>query len=178
MRARRTTLTLLGLALVASSLLACNFVERQFLRQLATATPVAALTSLAADTLPPATATPVPPRATRAARTPTAPVTQTPEPASSVAAEAAASVRACAFVPGVSTPAVMPPDVLAASTPTPYPLPTLPPNSSVDASVTAQQLHVYQQLWDAVNTTYVYPDFRGHDWRQIQSAGVKRPQQQ
>jgi carboxyl-terminal processing protease len=172
MRARRSSLGLLGLGLIAASLLACNFVERQFLPQ-PTASPVATLTPFAADTLPGATDTPVAPRATPVApratpaarRTPTARPTGTAQPASSPSA--AAAVRACAFVPGRSTPAVMPPDVLAAYTPTPYPPPALPTNSPVDASVTAQQLKVYQQLWDAVNTTYVYPDFRGHDWKAI-----------
>lgn len=161
MRARRLVLSLLGLALISASLLACNFVERQLFPQPPTALPLQSLTPDSAETLtgkPPARATPAP------RRTPTARPARTARPSSS---PAAAGVRACGFIPGRSTPAVMPPEVLAAYTPTPYPMPALPTNTPVDASVTARQLRVYQQLWDVVNTTYVYPDFRGHDWNAI-----------
>jgi carboxyl-terminal processing protease len=160
MHTRRAPLGLLGLALVAGTLLACNFVERQFQPLLPTASrtetlpPSATLTPAASETLPAATATPPP-----------APPTGTGEAVASPTA--LAGVRACSYIPGRSTPAVMPPDVLAAYTPTPYPMPALPTNTPVDAAITSRQLRVYQQLWDAVNTTYVYPDFRGHDWKAI-----------
>lgn len=61
----------------------------------------------------------------------------------------------------------MPPDVLAAYTPTPYPLPTLPANTPADAATTAKQLRIYQQLWNIVNEEYVYADYNGHDWKAI-----------
>jgi carboxyl-terminal processing protease len=61
----------------------------------------------------------------------------------------------------------MPPEVMAAATPTPFPTPTLPApaSSPVDASTKAQQLKVFQEIWNRVNTDYVYRDFNGLDWK-------------
>ncbi len=61
----------------------------------------------------------------------------------------------------------MPPEVLAAYTPTPFPAPTLPAAAAVDQATTGRQLKVYQQLWNTVNTDYVYRDFNGRDWKAI-----------
>lgn len=33
-----------------------------------------------------------------------------------------------------------------------------------DPSVTARHLRIFEQLWNTVNTQYVYPDFNGLDW--------------
>src|SRR5262245_49294523 len=83
------------------------------------------------------------------------------------AAVAQSGVRDCLYMPGVSVPAQMPPEVVNLSTPTPFPTPTLPAPTRVDASVTSRQLDVLSGLWNAVNDHYVYPDFRGHDWAAI-----------
>jgi carboxyl-terminal processing protease len=76
-------------------------------------------------------------------------------------------VRACLYVPGVSTPTSMPAAVLNAPTPTPYPTATLPAPTKMDAKTTAKQVRVYRGLWNAVNENYVYRDFRGRNWRAI-----------
>lgn len=79
----------------------------------------------------------------------------------------ASGVRLCAYVPGVSVSAQMPVEVVNAPTPTPFPTATPPPVTQVDADITARQLRVFRDLWRTVNDVYVYPDFRGHDWRAI-----------
>lgn len=76
-------------------------------------------------------------------------------------------VRACDYIPGLSSPAAMPPEVVQFVQPTPYPLPPLPPNTPVDSDTTALQLRVQQELWDIVNEQYVYEDFNGQDWEAI-----------
>jgi len=81
--------------------------------------------------------------------------------------QAQSNVRACLFVPGASTPAEMPPEVVNQVTPTPFPTATLPASTQVDASTTTRQLAVLNGLWNAVNDHYVYTDFRGHDWKAI-----------
>jgi carboxyl-terminal processing protease len=139
-----------------------------------------ALAALACNTLfPPATPTLTPVVAEKPTARPTAtpsriqrptPATAIPTftlPPSPTAEGAAGGVRECAYVPGVSRPAQMPPEVLAAPTPTPYPLPPLPANTTVDQATTDRQLRVYNDLWNTVNTEYLYPDFNGHDWKAI-----------
>lgn len=76
-------------------------------------------------------------------------------------------VRICDFVPGVSVPAEMPPEVTNPTEPTPYPLPTQPANQSVDQSTIDQQLALYQEIWNTVNTRYYDPAIRGVDWAAI-----------
>lgn len=76
-------------------------------------------------------------------------------------------VRNCLYVPGLSTPATMPEEVIVSVSPTPLPTPTLPSTASVDAATTARQLEVFDGLWNAVNDHYVYADFRGRDWAAI-----------
>ena len=81
----------------------------------------------------------------------------------------AGAARTCEFVPGVSVPAVMPPG-LGEPTPVP-PLPPveLPPNTTVDADVTAAQLDLYDQFTDDIENEYVYPDYNGADWPAIKA---------
>lgn len=76
-------------------------------------------------------------------------------------------VRNCLYVPGLSTPATMPEEVIVSVSPTPLPTPTLPSTASVDTATTARQLEVFDGLWNAVNDHYVYADFRGRDWATI-----------
>lgn len=84
-----------------------------------------------------------------------------------VGVQNATGVRDCLYVPGVSVPAQMPADVLALSTPTPFPTATPPSPTAVDAETTARQLGIFRGLWNAVNDHYVYTDFRGRDWNAI-----------
>ncbi len=141
---------------------------------------VLALAALACNTLfPPATLTPTPVVAEKPTARPTATPPRIQRPASATATPtlipppsptshgAAAGVRECAYVPGVSRPAQMPSEVVAAPTPTPYPLPPLPVNTTADQATTDRQLRVYNDLWNTVNTEYLYPDFNGHDWTAI-----------
>lgn len=117
------------------------------------------VTSVFATPTPQPTATPIPPTATH---------TPLPTPTATPGAQFnSAGVRLCYYVPGVSQVAQMPAEVLA--TPTPFEMPafTPPPNSSVDTSVTNQQLGVYRDLWKAVNDNYVYTDFNGKNWKEI-----------
>jgi carboxyl-terminal processing protease len=172
----RRSATLPLAAVLALTLLACNFVQQPFANWRPTSS---------SSRSPAVSATPLP---TRLALALTAtPRPSRPSPASTLAATATLppashadstevsptslpmieGVRPCGFVPGVSTPAVMPPEVLAAYTPTPYSSPTLPAGTAVDQATTDQQLKVYRQLWDTVNTEYVYRDFNGRDWKAI-----------
>jgi carboxyl-terminal processing protease len=110
-------------------------------------------------------ATPAP-TSTRVAATPSA----TLEPGTSPTAIPqvnAAGVRYCYYVPGVSVPAQMPPEVLATPTPFVEPTVTPPPTSTVDAATTQKQLDEFQQLWQDVKDNYVYTDYNGHDWNAI-----------
>jgi C-terminal peptidase prc len=107
------------------------------------------------------------PAATLADPRSTATPTLVPPSPSSTTEHATGGVRECAYVPGVSVPAQMPPEVVAAPTSPPYPLPPLPANTPVDKETTDRQLGVYQDLWNTVNTEYLYPDFNGHDWTAI-----------
>lgn len=131
--------------------------------------------SLACQTLfpPEATLTPLPTLTITASafitRTP-APTPlpgDTPVPTPIAPPPLISGVRACAYVPGLSVPASMPPEVLESVAPTPYPLPPLPPNTPVDSDTTDQQLRVRQELWEIVNEQYVYEDFNGQDWEAI-----------
>ncbi len=45
---------------------------------------------------------------------------------------------------------------------TPRPAASAQPTN--DAETTARHLRIFEQLWNTVNTQYVYPDFRGVDW--------------
>lgn len=76
-------------------------------------------------------------------------------------------MRVCDYIPGVSISADMSTLPVISATPTPYPLPELPPNTAVDASLTESQLQVFNDLWEVVHTEYLYRDFNGHDWNAI-----------
>jgi carboxyl-terminal processing protease len=138
-----------------------------------------ALAALACNTLfPPATPTPAPltTDAPTAQPVTTSTLEPTPTPASATATLTPSSpvtrpttggVRECAYVPGVSVPAEMPPEVVSAPTPTPYPLPPLPPNTPVAQALTDDQLLIFNDLWQTVNDNYLYADFNGRDWKAI-----------
>ena len=104
---------------------------------------------------------------------PPIPATRTPRPAPAPTLTPVPSqpeiliegVRACGYVPGVSTVAQMPSPLFI--TPTPYPTPTPPASVKVEAEVTRQQQTLFEQLWETVNRTYIYEDFNGHDWEAI-----------
>ncbi len=76
-------------------------------------------------------------------------------------------IRYCEYVPEVSVPAAMPPELINPPTPEPYPIPTLPATEPVDAKTTEQQLRIYRELWKTVDENYVYEDFQGRDWQAI-----------
>jgi C-terminal peptidase prc len=78
-------------------------------------------------------------------------------------------VRACAYVPGVSVAAQMPAEVLAQFTPTPYPLPTPPPNTARDPAAVQQQLDIFTEFANTIEQEYVYPDYRGVDWPEVRA---------
>ncbi len=80
---------------------------------------------------------------------------------------AVGTVRACDYVPGVSQPAVMPPEVLNPPPPPPPPPIVLPTPTPVPPETTAAQLDVFGGLWNAVSDHYVDPDFNGVDWNAI-----------
>lgn len=73
--------------------------------------------------------------------------------------------RACDHVPGVSVPAVMPPEVVnPPPPPPPDPLPPLPDPTSVSARTTQKQLAIFSRLWSIVDALYVDPALNGVDW--------------
>jgi carboxyl-terminal processing protease len=76
-----------------------------------------------------------------------------------------AAPRACDYVPGVSVPAVMPPEVVnPPPPPPPDPLPPLPAPSSVSSRTTRKQLSIFEGLWNLVADLYVDPATHGLDW--------------
>ena len=78
------------------------------------------------------------------------------------------AVRACDYVPGVSQPAVMPPEVVDPPDPPPPPPPDPPPDPTpVSAETTTRQIGTLNVLWNVVNDVYVYPDFNGVDWPEV-----------
>lgn len=79
-------------------------------------------------------------------------------------AERLPNARACDFVPGVSVPAVMPPEVLNPPPPPPPPPIVIPTPTPVPAATTAQQFAVFADLWNVVDDLYVDPLFGGVDW--------------
>ncbi|MCC6188297.1 MAG: PDZ domain-containing protein [Anaerolineales bacterium] len=153
----------LGLALLAASL-ACNTLFPGGTATLApppTASRAPAALPLTAAAAPSASPTSPLPTATRAVPT------RLPAPSHAPAAtlgSPVAGVRACAYVPGVSTPAVMPPTATSLGTPTPYPLGAPPANTPVDPQVTERQLRILDEFADTIESEYLYPDFNGLDW--------------
>lgn len=132
--------------------------------------------SLACQTLFPPEATPTPfptptftasPIVTATPAPTQRPGDNTPIPTPTAPQPLISGVRACDYVPGLSIPAAMPPEVVEFVAPTPYPLPPLPPNTPVDSEITDLQLRVQQELWEIVNEQYVYEDFNGQDWEVI-----------
>lgn len=121
---------------------------------------------------PPATAasdpTRTPARDTEPApATPVLEVTVVPGPTLTGPSFTDGGVRLCDYIPGVSIPAQMPPEVVNPPTATPFPTPTPPLAAPVDADQTDRQLRIFRELWSAVRDNYVYEDFRGRDWDAI-----------
>jgi carboxyl-terminal processing protease len=77
------------------------------------------------------------------------------------------AVRSCDYVPGRSTSAVMPPEVLNPPPPPTATLPALPTPASVPSATRDRQLGLFSALWNAVNDNYVDPQFNGQDWKGI-----------
>ena len=80
------------------------------------------------------------------------------------AALVSSAVRACDYVPGVSVPATMPPEVTDPTDPPPIPPDPPPGPTPVPPATTAAQLDVLNGVWNAVNENYVDPVFNGVDW--------------
>lgn len=76
-------------------------------------------------------------------------------------------VRACAYIPGTSSPATMPADAISTPASTPSQSLTPPAATAPDAKKIAAQMAVFNGLSKAVSDHYVYADFRGHDWKAI-----------
>ncbi len=100
--------------------------------------------------------------ATPAASLPT-PGTTTPAatapPSETIAAPGAPQHGTPATTPAATTP---PPTVIVVGNPTPAPTPA--PIVNVPRELTEKQLRVFDAFWNVVNTSYLYPDFRGVDW--------------
>lgn len=142
---RKFLISLAGLSLVFSGL-ACKTVTRVFI---------------------PPTKTPLPPTLTPTPTvTPSPTATATPSP-TPIPEFTSSGVRHCYYVPGVSQPAQMPPEVVAMPTPFIYPTITPLPQTKVSGGTIQRQLGLYRELWKAVNTNYVYTDFNGKDWKKI-----------
>jgi carboxyl-terminal processing protease len=138
--------------------------------------PIALLTVLAAtlacNTLLPQSATRRAPTATVVGQVTEPPATgrvPTRQPVDSPTPAPAVPIRTCAFVPGESLPAVMPPEVGQTLPATPLPPDVLPPNTAVDPDVTAEQLDLYHAFTADIESEYVYPDFNGADWPAIKA---------
>jgi carboxyl-terminal processing protease len=93
--------------------------------------------------------------------------------ASSASAPAPASVsvpttgeRACAWKPGDPV-ATMPDAVIAAPVPTPQPVGSPPPASTVDLDTTKKQIATLNALANTVTQKYIDPAFNGKDWSAI-----------
>jgi carboxyl-terminal processing protease len=162
---RRSRPWLWVLAALAAATLACNTLLPP--RTPAGGTP-------AGETEAPAT------RTQRPTRTPAAPGST--EPAATPAGDDWAppeGVRACAYDPAAGLVAEMPPAVVDALQPTPYPPAALPTNTPVEAAVTERQLGVFQELVDTITQEYIDPAFNGRDWpalveryRQVVAGGL------
>ena len=86
--------------------------------------------------------------------------------ASATASAPTTGERACAYKSGDPV-ATMPDDVVHAPVPSPTPLGSLPPTSSVDAATTKKQLATLDALANTVTQKYVDPKFNGKDWPAI-----------
>jgi len=121
---------------------------------------------LEATSTPNATRTPRPQRTPEVAPTLSVEITRV-TPSLDMPQFNANGVRMCHYIPGVSVPAEMPSEVVAAATPQPFPTPTPPAPTAVDEATTEAQLEVFREFWEAVRDNYVYEDFRGRDWEAI-----------
>lgn len=58
--------------------------------------------------------------------------------------------------------------------PAPSPTPQAALTNTVSITDTQMQLRVFRQLWDAVNTSYVYTNFNGLDWEKVRASQEAR----
>jgi C-terminal peptidase prc len=178
MRIKGSPIRILVFVVLFFSLMACR---------LLTGNP--AVTPSAVPAAQSGTASPTPPLAATTAREPQATAAgqktllpgSTPLPAQAGTAAPyvptynADGVRYCAYVPGVSQPAetgtapgsVPETDLETILTPVAYPTYTLPAPVPVDEALTERQLAVLDQLWQDVDTNYVFTDFNGVDWEAV-----------
>ncbi len=123
--------------------------------------------------IPTSTARPLPPTTTPLPASPTPTLAATPTPGAITRPQPTpfsttpSGVRYCAYQPGVSIPAQMPPEVLQSPTHEPFPTSAPPQPSQVSADTTTHQLSVFEDLWQVVKDNYLYSDFNGHDWDAI-----------
>jgi len=76
-----------------------------------------------------------------------------------------APIRQCDYVPGVSEPAVMPPEVVnPPPPPPPPPPPALPDPTGASSLAIKKQLGIFERLWSIVYYLYVDPHWNGVDW--------------
>ena len=97
----------------------------------------------------PSTATPIPTATATQTVTPTPSLTPTPE------LQPAYIPPECATVPL----ATIPPDMAVQAT----------PNVQVDEIPQNQQLNIFRELGKVVEDVYVYPDYNGKDWNEVES---------
>lgn len=86
---------------------------------------------------------------------------------------AGATVRECRFVPGVSVPAAMPPDV-ADPLPTPIGSPPPEPTGRLDTAATARQLGILAALEAVLADEYLYPDVLDGPWAAARDDAFRR----
>jgi carboxyl-terminal processing protease len=76
-----------------------------------------------------------------------------------------APIRQCDYVPGVSQPAVMPPEVVNPPPPPPPPAVPAPPDPTGASSLRIKKhLKIFERLWAIVHLFYVDPGYHGVDW--------------
>lgn len=69
------------------------------------------------------------------------------------------------------------PSTTLSPSPTPFPPTatlTLPASATVDSEAAARQVQVFEELWNAVDGNYLYPDFNGLDWDAIHAEYLGR----
>lgn len=101
---------------------------------------------------------------------PTGAATESPPPATAASPASASAPtngeRACAWKPGDPV-ATMPDAVVHAPVPSPTPLASPPPASTVDLDTTKKQIATLNALANTVTEKYVDPAFNGKDWPAI-----------
>jgi C-terminal peptidase prc len=62
-----------------------------------------------------------------------------------------------------------PTSIALEDTATPEPTPAVTPQATLAEEPPSRQQRIFEQLWNTVNTQYVYQDFNGLDWNQVYS---------